>query len=228
MGLTLTQVVPWGRSFDEYCRMFALTPRDRQGRILGCADGPAAFNAELTRQGGRIVSVDPLYGFTADQIRDRIRATYDTLLSQVQAHHEDYVWEAIASVADLGRIRMAAMETFLADYPAGQQAGRYQVGELPHLPYDNGAFDLALSSHFLFLYSDHLSLALHQQAVREMLRVAAEVRIFPLVTLDGRRSPYVATILAECQQAGYHVAIEPVTYEFQRGGHEMLRIRSTP
>jgi hypothetical protein len=39
---TLDQVVPWGRSFDEYQRMFALTGADL-GLILGCGDGPAAL-----------------------------------------------------------------------------------------------------------------------------------------------------------------------------------------
>lgn len=46
MGLTLNEIVPWGRSYDEYVAMFGLTESDRQSRILGCGDGPAAFNAE--------------------------------------------------------------------------------------------------------------------------------------------------------------------------------------
>ncbi|MAD80187.1 MAG: SAM-dependent methyltransferase, partial [Planctomycetaceae bacterium] len=33
------------------------------------ADGPASFNAELTARGGSIVSCDPIYEFTADEIR---------------------------------------------------------------------------------------------------------------------------------------------------------------
>ena len=47
---TLDQVVPWGRSFDEYRAMFAMTDMDLTGRILGCGDGPASFNREATRQ----------------------------------------------------------------------------------------------------------------------------------------------------------------------------------
>jgi hypothetical protein len=55
---TLDQVVPWGRSFEEYRRMFALTDRDLAGRVLGCADGPASFNAEATTRGSRVVFSD--------------------------------------------------------------------------------------------------------------------------------------------------------------------------
>jgi hypothetical protein len=61
---TLDQVVPWGRSFDEYCKMFALTPDDLQLRIVGCADGPASFNAEATAAGLSVTSCDPLYHFS--------------------------------------------------------------------------------------------------------------------------------------------------------------------
>ncbi|HKH12276.1 MAG TPA: hypothetical protein VKA73_14135 [Rubrobacter sp.] len=53
-------MVPWGRSLDEYARMFALTPEDLRGRILDCAAGPASFNAEATAAGHRISSCDPL------------------------------------------------------------------------------------------------------------------------------------------------------------------------
>jgi hypothetical protein len=55
---TLDQVLPRGRSYDEYRHMFALTKIDLSLGILGCADGPASFNAEATRQGRRVVSTD--------------------------------------------------------------------------------------------------------------------------------------------------------------------------
>ncbi len=78
---------------------------------------------------------------------------------------------------------MSAMENFLADFDTGKQEGRYIAGELPSLPFDNGQYDIALSSHFLFLYSAQLSAEFHLQALQEMLRVSREVRVFPLLTL---------------------------------------------
>ena len=59
MSLTYETVVPWGRSFDEYRRMFDLSAQDLELRILGCGDGPAAFNASMRQRGGRVVSCDP-------------------------------------------------------------------------------------------------------------------------------------------------------------------------
>ena len=119
---------------------------------------------------------------------------------------------------------MRAMELFLADYDAGRSHGRYVDAALPGLPFPDGAFDLALCSHYLFLYSAQVSEALHVASVREMCRVASEVRIFPLIALGGARSPHLWPCLHHLAEAGYHTSIELVPYEFQRGGNEMLRI----
>src|SRR5215470_1266862 len=85
---TLDQVVPWGRSLDEYRRMFALTDGDLQLKILGCADGPASFNAECARRGATVVSMDPLYRLDTQTIRDRIAATYDRMLDETRRNCE--------------------------------------------------------------------------------------------------------------------------------------------
>lgn len=221
---TLDQVVPWGRSFDEYCRMFALTEEDVSGRILGCADGPASFNTEATRRGARVVSADPLYRFDAAQIEERITATAGQVLEQTRLNAHAYVWDSIRSVDELETVRMEAMREFLADYPDGRARGRYVDAELPRLPFADGSFDLALCSHFLFLYTAHLDGPFHEAAIREMCRVAADVRIFPLLTLDGQRSAYLDDSADALRRAGFGVSTERVRYEFQKGGNQMLRV----
>jgi hypothetical protein len=223
---TLEQVVPWGRSFDEYCRMFSLSDDDLGRRILGCGDGPASFNAEATRRGAAVISFDPIYQWNADQIRERIAVTYDQILDQARRNAGEFVWESIASVDELGAVRMAAMEQFLDDYGPGKSEGRYVTAELPVLPFADASFDLALCSHLLFLYSLHLDEEFHHRSVRELCRVAHEVRIFPLLALGGQRSPYVDTVAAAIRAAGYEVSIEQVPYEFRRGGNEMMRIQA--
>ncbi len=222
---TLDQVVPWGRSFDEYRAMFALSEADLRLRILGCADGPASFNAEATRRGSRVVSCDPVYRWEADQIRHRIEATSTEVLEQTRRNREEFVWNTIPSVEELGRIRMAAMAVFLSDYGLGKAEGRYIEAELPALPLSSASFDLALCSHFLFLYSNHLDEWFHATAIGELCRVAAEVRIFPLLALGGRPSPHVNHALQAVRELGYDASVENVAYEFQRGGNQMLRIR---
>jgi hypothetical protein len=222
---TLDQIVPWGRSFDEYRRMFALSDADLERSILGCADGPASFNVTATGRGANVVSCDPLYQFDAAQIRARIDATYAEIQKQTRQNATDFVWDMIRDPEELGRIRMSAMEAFLRDFAGGGKHGRYVGAALPQLPFAEQSFDLGLCSHFLFLYSAHLDAAFHRDALEEMCRVAAELRIFPVLNIDGRRSPHVADLVEELVRDGFIVTIERVPYEFQRGGNEMLRVR---
>jgi ubiquinone/menaquinone biosynthesis C-methylase UbiE len=117
------------------------------------------------------------------------------------------------------------MEKFLADFEPGKSQGRYIDAELPTLPYQDAAFDIALCSHFLFLYLEQLSEDFHLAALREMTRVANEVRIFPLLALGGTPSPHVEAVRQKLEHDGFAVTIEAVPYEFQRGGNQMMRVR---
>jgi ubiquinone/menaquinone biosynthesis C-methylase UbiE len=119
---------------------------------------------------------------------------------------------------------MKAMQAFLADFNTGLEQGRYVPAELPNLPFFAGTFDLALCSHFLFLYSEHCDAQFHIEALRELCRVAQEVRIFPLLELSGAPSRHLPEVLSALEAGGYIVQIEPVNYEFQKGGNQMLRL----
>ncbi|MGX2040640.1 SAM-dependent methyltransferase [Methylocaldum sp. MU1018] len=225
MAFQLDRIVPWGRSFDEYVAMFALETQDFGRRILGCGDGPAGFNAELSSRGGSVVSVDPLYRFSADEIASRIDRTYDIVLEQTRQNAGEFVWSHIGSVEELGRIRLSAMRTFLADYPEGKRERRYLDAELPKLPFSDGAFDLTLCSHFLFLYSAQLGLDFHLRSLRELCRVAGEARVFPLLELGAVRSRHLDGAVSQLATEGYRTEIVKVPYEFQKGGHDMLIVR---
>ena len=222
MTFTLDEVVPWGRNFDEYAAMFALTAHDLSRRILGCADGPASFNAEATARGARVVSCDPLYRFTPAQIAARIDEVSPQILEQTRANADSFVWDRFASVDALAEARHAAMASFLAHY-ARERNERYVAAALPALPFPDAAFDLALVSHFLFLYSAHLSFDFHLAAVRELCRVANEIRIFPILTLAREPSPYLNPLIKCLARDGWSARLERVSYEFQRGGNMMLR-----
>ena len=85
-------------------------------------------------------------------------------------------------------------------------------------------FHMALCSHLLFLYSEQLSFDFHLAAIRELLRVAPEVRIFPLVELNVNRSRHLDALLAHIRADGFRADVCTVDYEFQRGGHQMLHL----
>lgn len=225
MSFTLEQVVPWGRSLDEYRRMFRLGEPSETGLVLGCGDGPASFNAEWKAAGGRAVSCDPIYQFSRADIERRFGETRPVIMAQTRGHQEQFVWEYFATPDELEAARVAAATRFFGDFESGKVEGRYVAASLPQLPFPDRQFNLALCSHFLFLYSDHLDLEFHLASLRELLRVAREVRVFPLLGLDAEPSPHLATVQAalavECTLSN-----ERVDYEFQRGGHSMLRLVS--
>jgi hypothetical protein len=224
MAFKYSKAVPWGRSFEEYARMFALSDEDLRKRILGCADGPASFNSGMTKRGHRVISCDPIFAYTASEIKKRIDATYEDVIAQTRQNQDRFVWDRVGSVEDLGRIRLKAMNEFLEDYETGKREGRYIAAELPELPLAEGTFDLAVCSHFLFLYSDILPLSFHEQAIDDLLRVAREVRIFPLLNYNGDACEFVEPIVEHFTKSGRIVSLEPVPYEFQRGGNKMMRI----
>lgn len=224
MGFKLDKIIPWGRSLKEYIGMFDLTPDELNLAILDCAGGPASFNVDMTRRGYKVVSCDPIYQFSADEIAGRIQETYQILIDGLRANLANYVWQNIESPERLGKIRMEAMNQFLDDFPLGLEQGRYVLDELPNLSFKDQQFELALCSHLLFTYSDHLSKDFHLNSIKELCRVAQEVRIFPLLNVSGERSSLLLQVVEELQKNRYRAEIKKVDYEFQKGGNELLSV----
>ena len=222
--MKLEEIIPWGRTLEEYKLMFALSEADLNLKILGCGDGPASFNTQMTDLGYSVVSIDPIYQFSAEEIDRRVRATYETVISQVKQNQDRYIWQNFRDADELGNARLNAMEKFLLDYESGKVTGRYLDRSLPSLDFLDRQFELCVCSHLLFLYSEQLSLDFHLTSILELLRVALDVRIFPLINLDCKPSAYLDPIVRELANAGYRTQVISVDYEFQKGGNQMLRI----
>ena len=224
MAIVLKEVAPIGRSLEEYMLMFDLTERALDKKILGIGDGPASFNAEMKELRGSVISVDPLYQFEGKDIEKRFYEVIDGIIEQMLDSPGDWTWGYHDSPEHLRIHREQAIKKFINDYDRGKSEGRYVVGELPELEFKDRSFDLAICSHFLFLYSEHFDYAFHRESVYELLRVADEVRIFPLLDLMLNRSCHIGALSQELRKDGYIVEIKKVNYEMQKGGNEMMRI----
>ena len=222
--MELKNIIPWGRNLSEYVAMFMLTDEDLNSKILGCGDGPSSFNTEVDLNDGSVVSIDPLYAYSKQEIMQRIDEVTDEVMGQVVKNKDNFVWKIITSTGMLYEMRIEAMTEFLIDYNEGKEEGRYLAEALPNLSFKDEQFDLALSSHFLFLYSEHLDEVFHMKALLEMLRVAKEVRVFPLVDLKGEKSVHIEGVIKELTALGYDASIIKTGYEFQKGGNEMLKV----
>lgn len=224
MPFKLDSVVPWGRNLNEYRSMFLLDESDMLKKIAGFGDGPASFNCEATRQGFHVASFDPIYRFSKNELKKRIDEVRITVMNQMKENKHNYLWENIKSLEELESLRMSAMRLFLSDYEKGKAEKRYICHELPErLPYKDKAFDIGLSSHFLLMYTD-LGYDFHIKAIKEMLRVCKEIRIFPIVDLDANKTDLISDVIAYFNKHN-NTEIKKTHYEFQKGGNKLLIIR---
>ncbi len=210
------------RSFAEYAAFFDLGPDDLRGSVLDCPGGGASFTATAASRGAGAVAVDPAYADPPADVTARVRAELARGKAWVTARTSRYEWGFHRDPETLTRGRTESARLFAADIAAHPE--RYRVGSLPHLPFADEAFDLVLSSHFLFTYADRLDRAFHLAALRELRRVArGQVRVFPVVDqAGGRLDDLVDNLVHAITADGVRVERRQVPYEFQRGADTML------
>ena len=218
-------VVLLGRTFDEYVGMFALDEATLQNsRILDAASGVSSFCAEAAARGYQVTASDRIYSLSAGEIERKCRRDLDNMIVQLAGITENYIWDFFPNLDALQAQRERAYRGFIVDY---RQHGstRYLSTEYPNSRFATGQFDLALVSHFLFLYDDQLDYDFHQQTLLELLRIAREVRLFPLVNMRTERASAIAKIAADPAFSAYEIRVVPVDYEFIRNSREMMVIR---
>ena len=218
------KVLPWGRNRVEYSAFFDLSALSPPLKILDCAGGPSSFAAEMAQAGFQVVAADPLYKLSKAAIAEGIAESREVMVAGLRAARARFLWHDYGSPEGLEATRLSTMKFFLKDYEEGRRAGRYLPAALPALPVPADSFDLALVSHFLFTYSDQLDLAFHETALAELLRVAPEVRIFPLLDMEGGISRHLVPLREALSARGVKSEIREVAYEFQKGGNRMLRV----
>lgn len=224
---TFERVVFFGRTFRDYLQFFAFEEEELQGRrILDVAAGPASFTAEAIRKRFNVTATDPLYDRSFAAIQSNTQMDFETVVTKTEQHQEKFDFKAFGDFAGFVQARKEATEGFLADYTAGRAQGRYIMGALPELPFEANAFDIALCGHFLFLYASRFDFEFHFEALKEMCRVAREVRVYPIVTMrDGKRFPQLDLLLRKLEMLGIETEIRNIDYEFLKGSHQMLVLK---
>ncbi|WP_322904130.1 SAM-dependent methyltransferase [Paenibacillus campi] len=224
MSLDLSRIVFIGRTFQEYLSMFNLTAQQLIGRrILDCPAGACSFTAVASALGADVTATDMAYYYPFAQLAEKGLADIEHTMLHMEKVQSNYVWDYFQSVAGLQQHRSQA----LADCAAHMQQfpERYIPATLPTLPFEDDAFDLTLSAHFLFTYADRLDIEFHLQTIGELLRVTRqEIRIFPLVDLSCRTYEHLDQLLTYIESSGYRTEEVTVAYEFQKGANRMLRI----
>jgi hypothetical protein len=222
--LDLPAVSFFGRTLDEYCRFFALDPVALRGRaVLDVAAGPASFTVEAHRRGIDAVAVDPLYDLPQGELAGRIRDDYARMFEQMRTKQRLFRFKTFPSFDAAEADRRAAASRFLADYEGRVRHGRYVKAALPLLPFLDGAFDLVLCAHLLFIYAARFDFEWHVAACAELARVShGEVRIHPLVGPGGKPYAEIDRLRATLETRGIVSEVRKVNYEFFVGSSSML------
>lgn len=218
----LGDIIVTARPFDEYAAMFDLRDDDLLGgAVLDCPAGASGFAAGARARGADVTAVDPEYARRHTDLVARARRDTEYGNRYVRDNPGTYAWGFFRDEADHLARRMAAVDAFDSDRRVHGE--RYVAAALPHLPFDDRAFRLVLSSHLLFVYPDHFAYDDHLTFARELLRVASgEVRIFPLVDTTTAPWPHLTRLRADLEGEGVRADVRRVGYEFIRNGGEML------
>jgi hypothetical protein len=229
-SLNLGRVVFIGRTFLEYVDMFGLELQKIKGlRILDCPSGASSFVCESFREHGMkfVTGCDVMYKSRDLSTLENI-ATIDLIhmaakLSETSSY---YKWEQYHDIKGLLKARKLPLQKFLTDYNSGIREKRYVYAKLPKLPFRDKEFDLVLSGNLLFYYHDVLDYDFHLQSILEFIRVSAkEVRIFPIVTPNGKLPTYFERLMRDLRRLttiSLRYEITDVKYHFRKGVNKMM------
>lgn len=225
--IDLPSVSFFGRSLAEYAQTFALDLPALRGRaVLDVGAGPSSFVAEARARKVDAVAVDPLYAANTDELAARIARDHEHRFAQLRAQRRLARGKSLPALDAAELERRGAAQRFLADFSAHSAYGRYVAGALPQLPFFDGAFDLVLCAHLLFAHPGVHDHDWHLAACRELLRVSAgEVRLHPLVGLEGRPYPGVARLRRELRAEGIASETVAVDDAFCTGADSTLILR---
>jgi hypothetical protein len=133
------------RSLREYEAMFALTENDFRGPVLDCPGGASSFTVEASELGAAAVAVDPVYAMSTSELRRLVMGEPDRGSAHTAAGADRYLWDFYGDLQGHREIRRNAAALFADDLEIHPE--RYVSASLPVLPFEDGQFDLVLSSH---------------------------------------------------------------------------------
>ena len=224
--LELERIIFIGRTFEEYLDMFSLSVEELKGkRILDCPAGACSFTAVGNNKFGLAVTAcDIAYYHSSEDLKNKGLQDIEHVMKSMEKAKNNYKWDYFNDIEGLRRHRLSALHDCANDMVKSSK--RYIPVTLPTLPFKNEEFDLLLSAHFLFMYADRLDYQFHTETLNELLRVTKEeIRIFPLVDLEGKRYEHLDKLISCLTDDGYAVEEVKVPYEFQSNANSMLKIK---
>ncbi len=221
------QLIITSRPFSDYQDMFLLTDADLvAGPILDCPGGASPFGAQVRARGGTVVSVDPAYRIPREELSARVSRDLGHSATWTAENAHNFDWDYLGSPDSLRRLFEVSADMFFADYLSDRQ--RYVAATLPELPFSCAAFRLAVCSHLLFCYPEFLTYDGHLAGLLELIRVADELRVYPLVDTCGRPYPKLDELRTALAEHGVRTEIRTAACTYIVGADQLLICRREP
>ncbi|OAB46864.1 SAM-dependent methyltransferase [Paenibacillus antarcticus] len=222
--LEIERIVFIGRSYKEYLDMFSLSEDELKGKkILDCPAGACSFTAIGNKLGLDITACDIAYYHAQEDLVNKGLQDIIHTMEHLENVKEKYIWDYFKDINSLRNNRQSALNDCTNDMKEFSE--RYIPVTLPMLPFKDGEFDILLSAHFLFTYAERLDYEFHITTLNELLRVTKEeIRIFPLVDLEGKRYEHLDKLVKYLEDMGCIVEEVDASYEFQAKANAMLKI----
>lgn len=218
------------RGYAEYERMFDLDEtvlRTRSGTVLDVAAGASSFAAEARSKGFTVVSADPRYGHTAEQLEAEGLAEIATSSEKLGRLADRFDWSYYGDLERHRAGRFESLRMFVQDYAKSDRREKYKAEQLPNFSFADDTFSMVLCSHFLFLYREQFDDGFHRAALAELLRVCrpgGEVRIYPILGLDWKPYPQFGDLIAYLESLGAKCRLHQSGLPFIPGSTQMLCI----
>ncbi len=188
------------------------------------AQQACSFTAVGNKLGLDITACDIAYYHSGEDLKNKGLQDIEHTMENMEKAKINYKWEYFNDIEALRTHSLSALHDCSNDMKKSSE--RYIPVTLPSLPFMNSEFDLLLSAHFLFMYADRLEYQFHIETLKELLRVTKEeIRIFPLVDLEGKRYEHLDKIKSYLTDNGCTVEEVKVPYEFQTNANSMLKIK---
>ncbi len=223
-ALVLDDVALIGRTYSEYSWFFGLNTDELEGeKILDVGAGVSSFCAEARAQGLNATALDPIYAHPMNKIKDKSKTDLINVMAQMSSLKHMYNWGFYKNLDKLGEYRRDARRLFLEHYR--DEPANYINSSLPDTGLCKKTYTITLVSHLLFLYEDDLDYDFHKRSVLELLRITSrEIRIYPIVNLQGIRSNYVDRLIQDRDLANLQIQLTNTNFEFLRNATEMIVI----
>ena len=175
------------------------------------------------RLGLNVTACDIVNHHPGGELKNKGLQDIEHVMEHMETAKSNFVWDYFKDIESLKKHRLSALNDCASDMEKNKE--RYVPAVLPSLLFKDGEFDLILSAHFLFMYADRFDYQFHISTLNELLRVSKEeIRIFPLVDLEGKRYEFLDQIVSYLEDKGYAVEEVKVPYEFQTNANSMLKI----